>query len=236
MQNSKQIFCFTFAGGNASFFDEIEQDLPELAFVKCEYSGHGTRHREPLYQSFDELAEDMIRIFKDRYKGGEYALFGYSMGCITLVEVLKRLADLKGYPLPCHVFIAAHEPLSRTEYPDNAELTDSWVRERTIQFGTVPDKVLNNKSFWRMYLPLYRADYSMIGRYRFEEFNKNFHIPATIFYSETDTPKEGMYLWKDIFVADCDFKQFEGAHFFIRQHHEQMAETIRSAMIRREKQ
>ena len=44
MQNSKQIFCFTYAGGNASFFDEIEQDLPELDFVKCEYSGENLQN------------------------------------------------------------------------------------------------------------------------------------------------------------------------------------------------
>ena len=230
------LFFFPHAGGSAKSYSSFKRFLPkELTVVPMELSGRFTRSSEPLLDTVPDCVSDLIEKHSE-YITGEYALFGYSMGCITLVEVLKRLADLKGYPLPCHVFIAAHEPLSRTEYPDNAELTDSWVRERTIQFGTVPDKVLNNKSFWRMYLPLYRADYSMIGRYRFEEFNKNFHIPATIFYSETDTPKEGMYLWKDIFVADCDFKQFEGAHFFIRQHHEQMAETIRSAMIRREKQ
>ena len=235
MQKSKQLFCFTYAGGNASFFDEIEHDLPEFDFVKCEYSGHGNRHREPLYQSFDELADDMIRIFREHYNGGEYALFGYSMGCITLVEVLKRLMDMKTQPLPGHVFVAAHEPLTRKEYPDNgAEYTDAWVKERTIKFGALPERLLNNNSFWRMYLPLYRADYSIIGKYRFEDLDLISRIPATVFYSETDTPLADMKLWEKIFIADCAFRQFEGSHFFIQQHHEEMAGEIRSRMIRRE--
>lgn len=235
MQSSKQIFCFTYAGGTASFFDEIEQDLPELSFVKCEYSGHGKRHREPLYQSFDELADDMVRIFKERYNGGEYALFGYSMGCISLVEVLKRLMAMKNQKLPDCVFVAAHEPLTRKEYPgDGAEYTDSWVKERTIQFGALPEKIINNNSFWRMYLPLYRADYSIIGDYCFENLNLTSYIPATVFYSETDTPLADMRLWEEIFIADCEFKRYEGTHFFIKQHHEEMANDISSRMIRRD--
>ena len=87
----KQIFCFTYAGGNATFFDEIDKDLSEFELVKMEYSGHGTRHKEPLYASFDELADDMYAMLKSKYNGSAYALFGYSMGTITLVEILKRI-------------------------------------------------------------------------------------------------------------------------------------------------
>ena len=57
--NKPQLFCFTYAGGNASFFDGIERDLPEYELVKLEYSGHGTRHKEPYYQNFDELTDDI---------------------------------------------------------------------------------------------------------------------------------------------------------------------------------
>ena len=52
-----QIVCFTYAGGNKSFFDVIEKDLKEVELVKLEYAGHGERHKEILYQSFDELAD-----------------------------------------------------------------------------------------------------------------------------------------------------------------------------------
>ena len=99
----KQIFCFTYAGGNATLFE----------LVKMEYSGHGTRHKEPLYMSFDELADDMYAGLKSKYNGSEYALFGYSMGTISLVEVLKRIITDQKIPLPGHVFLAAHEPMTK---------------------------------------------------------------------------------------------------------------------------
>lgn len=225
--SNPQLFCFTYAGGSASFFDIIEKDLPDIELVKPEYSGHGTRHREPLCKSFDELTDDIYDKFKELYKGGEYAFFGYSMGTITLVEILKRIEADSEIKAPFHLFLAAHEPHSKMEligYSDKKP--DDWVKERTIRFGAVPDKLKNNKSFWRVYLPLYKADYSIIRNYKFENLNLCSKIPATVFYSEADTPRTEMELWKRYFAGDCDFYQYEGNHFFIREHHVEMAKVI----------
>lgn len=225
-----QLFCFTYAGGNASFFDGIEKDLPEVELVKLEYAGHGTRHRESFYQDFDELADDMLRLLKEQRSSEDYALFGYSMGTIALAEVLRKILTDTTLKNPTHVFLAAHEPHSKAEligFTDN-EL-DEWVKDRTIKFGAVPEKLLNNKSFWRMYLPIYRADYSIIGKYSFEELSLQTTIPATVFYSETDTPRSEMELWKKYFVGECEFFQYEGTHFFIQNHHAEMAYVIKNA-------
>lgn len=227
MQNRLQIFCFTYAGGNASFFDVIEKDMNGVDVVKVEYAGHGTRHKENLYRDFDELAEDVFKDLKDRYAGGEYALFGYSMGSIALVEVLKKIIATFNMENPSRVFLAAHEPHTKSELLgfNNDEL-DEWVKERTIKFGGVPGKLLHNRAFWRMYLPLYRADYTMIGKYQFERLNLKTDIPATIFYSETDTPLADMKLWKNYFIGECKYHRFDGTHFFIQEHHHEMAEII----------
>lgn len=232
MHEKKQIFCLTHAGGSAAFFDEIEEELPEFEVVKLEYSGHGSRHKEPLYSGFDELADEMYALVKKSYKGCEYALFGYSMGTISLVEVLKRIVDNQEIPLPDYVFLAAHEPKTNTEYKELSpdQCSDEWVKERTIKFGTVPEKLINNKSFWRIYLPLYRADYSIIGKYSFEDLDLKTDIPAVVFYSDTDTRHEDMLLWKDIFTGRCSYYRFEGTHFFIRDHHSEMANIIKNRM------
>lgn len=227
-----QLFCFTYAGGNASFFDVIEKDLPELELVKFEYSGHGTRHKEPLYKSFDELTDDLYGRCKNERNEEDYALFGYSMGTIALVEILKRIDADPEMGLPTHVFLAAHEPHSKVELAEySEEKLDEWVKERTIRFGAVPDKLIKNKSFWRMYLPLYRTDYSIISKYRFEDLDLVSKVSATVFYSETDTTRTEMELWTRYFVGECDFHQYEGSHFFIQEHHSEMAEVINEKML-----
>lgn len=224
-----QLFCFPYAGGNASFFDLIEGDLTGFELVKLEYAGHGTRHGEPCYQDFDELAEDVCRHLKRQYSGGDYALFGYSMGTITLVEILKRILCDPKMEAPLHVFLAAHGPHSKAELSGfAADELDEWVKDRTIRFGAVPEKLKNNKSFWRMYLPLYRADYSIIGTYKFEDLALRTVIPATIFYSEADTPRTEMELWRKYFTGDCAYYEFPGNHFFIQEHHKDMARLMNS--------
>ncbi len=224
--NRPQLFCFTYAGGKSDFFRIIENDLPDIELVAPEYPGHGTRHSEPLLYDFNELADDVFRQFKENWNGGSYGLFGYSMGTITLIEVLRRIIS-SGIKLPDSVFLAAHEPRTKRELSgfEKNELDDK-VKERTIAFGAVPDKLAENKLFWRIYLPLYRADYTMIGRYRFEVLDLRTDIPAAVFYSETDTPLSDMMKWKDIFTQECSFHEFSGNHFFINEHHKEIAEMI----------
>lgn len=224
-----QIICFTHAGGNKSFFDEIETDLKDFKIEKMEYSGHGERHKEEFYKNFDELADDIFKELQTRIVG-DYALFGYSMGAITLVEVLKRIIS-SGMSVPHHVFLAAHEPHTKSEllgFTDD-EL-DEWVKDRTIRFGTIPEELLNNRVFWRTYLPIYRADYTIIGKYEFDKLDLKTSVPATVFYSETDTPFEDMKQWNRFFVKECDFYQYSGTHFFIRDYHAEIAQVIKNKL------
>ncbi len=226
-----QIFCYTYAGGNASFFEMIEKDLPVFELVKPDYAGHGTRRKEPFYRDFTGLADDLFARFRAEYAGGEYALFGYSMGAITAAEVLKRILEDPELPKPVRVFLAAHEPHTKAELAGyTPEEIDEWVKERTIRFGGIPEKLLENKSFWRMYLPLYRADYGLIGKYRFEDLHFRTEIPATVFYSETDTPRKDMEEWRRFFTGECEYAEFPGQHFFIQEHHEEMARIMTAGM------
>ena len=223
-----QLFCFTYAGGTAVFFDDIEKDLEGIECVKLEYSGHGSRHKEEYYSDFKALADDMFNLFKCSHKGGDYGLFGYSMGSISLVEVLRRIKD-SGMQLPSNLFLAAHEPNTKHELLEySIGEVDVWIKDRIIKYGAVPLQLLNNSVFWRTYLPLYRADYMLIGKYKFEKLDISMDIPATVFYSETDTPLSDMKEWEKFFP--CDYYQYQGTHFFIQNHHEEMGKVIRSKM------
>lgn len=228
-----QLVCLTFAGGTASFFDQMDPYLSgDITLLKLEYAGHGVRHREPLYRSFAEMTDDLYPKLKQVLTPGEpYALFGYSMGSISALELLRRIAATGESPLPEHVFLAAHEPQTKRELLDfTPEKRDEWVRQRTIMFGGIPEKLLQNKSFWRIYLPIYRADYLLIGGYDFGHIGFRCQVPATVFYSETDTRFADMVKWRRYFTGPCDFYCYEGTHFFIREHTGEMAEVIKEKL------
>ena len=228
MQNKTQLFCFTYAGGTASFFDNIEKCLDNVDVIPLEYAGHGNRFKEPFYKDFNELADDLYNDLVNNYKGGMYALFGYSMGTISVVEVLKRIIDKHEMKLPDFIFLAAHEPYTKTVIRNFSESEmDDFVKERTISFGGVPEELINNKSFWRMYLPIYRADYSIIHKYNFEDLKLKSSIPAVVFYSENDTHFDKMKYWDKYFIKNCEYYEFEGTHFFMKEHYYDIANIIK---------
>lgn len=75
-------------------------------------------------------------------------------------------------------------------------------------------------------MPIYRADYTIIGNYEFEKLDIRTTIPLTVFYSETDTPLDEMKQWEKYFTGTVEYKRFDGNHFFIREHHSEMAQII----------
>lgn len=224
-----QLFCLTYAGGTAAFYNQLDQYInSSVEILKLEYAGHGTRQKEAFYQDFFELANDMYMQIKNLLKPAqEYALIGYSMGSISLVEILNLIIGKKEILLPRCVFLAAHEPITKKELRDfrDNEL-DEFVKERTIHFGGIPEKLINNKSFWRIYLPIYRNDYSIIAKYNFDSVKLRTYIPAVIFYSPTDTSANDMVLWKKYFVGKVEFIEYKGNHFFIQQHCKEICDVI----------
>lgn len=233
-----QLFCLTYAGGTAAFYDQLNAYIGDtIELIKLEYAGHGSRHKEPFYRDFFELANDMYNQIKERMNAEQqYALIGYSMGSISVVEILKLIIEKKEIGFPKCVFIAAHEPITRLKVSgDEDGMSDELVKERTIKFGRIPERLINNKSFWRMYLPLYRNDYSIIGKYDFNVVTLKTNIPTVIFYSPTDTKIENMLLWNKYFIGTLDFVAYEGNHFFIEQHCEDMCRIINEKLQMEEK-
>lgn len=224
-----QLFCFPYAGGTADFFSQLEPWFPShIELVKLEYAGHGTRHREPAYPDFSRLADDLYGEVKRLYRsGGRYALLGYSMGSVAAAEVLSRILQAGELSPPARVFLAAHGPSVKGELRNfRGDEADEWVKRRTIALGGVPEKLLENCTFWRVYLPLYRADYTLITNYDFRKLTLACEIPLTGLYGSQDILSEEMRTWKKYFQGECEFVEFKGSHFFITEHQKEVAELI----------
>lgn len=225
------LFCFPFAGGTMDFYNDIEIALGNrVKVVKLEYAGHGTRMKEPLYSNFEDVTNDLYpQIERTLYEFPkmEYSMLGYSMGSIAVFDMLLKMKEKRLQRKPWRVFLSAHEPQpvsSLRSVP--LEKIDDWVKKRTIEFGGLDRKLIENDIFWRVYLPIFRSDYLMIANYEFDSLKFNTVIPATIFYSEEDTPYSEMKEWKKYFVADCEFVKYCGPHFFIENYYEDMSNVI----------
>lgn len=230
-----QLFCFPYAGGTGDFFSCLTPWLPgSIELVKLEYAGHGVRRREPLCQSFSQLADDLYAALKSLYQPcGDYALFGYSMGSVAAVEVLVRILRDGQLPPPARVFLAAHGPSAKGELLNFQESeAEEWVKRRTIALGGIPEKLRENQTFWRVYLPLYRADFTLITNYDFSKLTLACEIPLTALYGSQDLLSQEMEVWRGYFQGECEFVEFEGNHFFITEHCQEAAELIAKRLER----
>lgn len=224
-----RLFCLPFVGGSGSFFNGLAQYLkPNIETVDLEYAGHMERRHEPFYRNFDELTADMYGQVRARVRPKEpYALFGYSLGAIAAAEVTKAILAKGELPPPAHVFLASHGPCVLGERVNaDGQDTDETVRQWTIRFGGLPEKLINSRTFWRIYLPIYRADYELITGYDFSRLDFVTGIPATALFSPEDIPRTNIEKWRDIFTGACDVLEYDGGHFFLREHEQEVADVI----------
>ena len=92
--------------------------------------------------------------------------------------------------------------------------------------GGIPEKLMNNQTFWRIYLPLYRADYTLLTKYDFGSLALDCEIPLTGLYGENDLTPEAMQVWRRYFHGACSFVRFPGGHFFMTRHCRETAALI----------
>lgn len=232
----KIVFCFSHAGGSADFFNLLEQAAPDIDFIKLEYPGHGKRLNESLCDSIREVVEKLYPIIVDIYKtksishSAEYGLLGYSMGSIAAFDMARYISERKEIDLPKHIFLAAHAPIARVSMNDISKSDiDEYVRQRTIEFNAVPQGLIENRAFWRVYLPIYKADYLMISGYTFEACEDISNIPTSIFFSGEDTAKEDIVKW-DNYFSTTEYYEYSGSHFFICDNYKKMAHIIAKKM------
>lgn len=229
-----QLFCFPFAGGNASFYNNLSECLePDIKVTALEYAGHGNRHQELFCRNLEELKEDLCnQICREYIAGEDISLMGYSMGAISIMILYNQLLEIKEIPKPKHIFLAAHEPFTRKEFLDFIKPeAEDLVKKRVAEFGGVPDRLLSKDVFWRTYLPIYKSDFYLIGLFDFEKENPRIDVPATLFFSESDTPRAQMEKWGQYLIAGYELIEYDGNHFFINEHYTKMAKIIKQRLM-----
>lgn len=221
-----QLFCIPYAGGTASFFRNVSGFLgSDMEVHLLEYAGHGNRRKESFYENLDSMLYDIankIKTLRDAKR--PYFIFGYSMGCMVTYEVVTRYFQ---QDTPAHIFLAAHEPPHLPfRGKDFALLNDDEFVEAMEAFGGVDERIKNNKRFWDIFLPPMRADYRYLNEYTWESGHEKLSCNVTVFYSEEDTKQKDMQQWEQHTLGEICLKRFDGNHFFLKEHEQEVASII----------
>lgn len=217
-QASLRLFCFHFAGGDASIFRLWTTQLPASVEVcPIELPGRATRRSEPPITQFPELLEKLAGMVLPFVKQLPFALFGHSFGGITAFELARWLRRNDG-PMPTRLFLSACPALHLRQAPPSpiTHLSDTeFLEEVATRFGT-PREVLTSDDVRDTVLPALRADLSVGESYRYQP-EPPLDVPISSFgaLQDPEVSQQEAEAWRHQTTADFRLRMFPGNHFFL---------------------
>lgn len=209
------MFCFPYAGGSSTLYEGNLHGLKEsFEMISLDYSGHGTKFGLPLYETMDDLLDDMYReVAEQLSKDESYCFFGYSLGCIVVYELACRLRD-NGYLLPRKLFLCSMEAPHRI--PENEwihTLSDEDFVNEMKRMGGIDEELFSDPLMLSVFLPMIRRDFQLHETYGKRE-HEILNTDALVMYSEEDISKENIKNW-DAVISNVEYLCYPGGHFFI---------------------
>ena len=214
------------AGASATMYLRWRRSLPEwIRVVPVELPGRGARLDEAFIEDFGQLID---RLCSDQANalGGRYALFGHSMGAL-LAYGIAQYQRAHSRPLPQAMFVSA-SPAPSTRDPNRfADKNDdaALIADLRRQGGT-PEELFGNEDLLRLALDTLGSDYRVCESFRFfasEPLSMPLHALAG---RQDDITAERIEAWRreagSVFTLDW----FDGGHFFIRQHEQQVLAAV----------
>ena len=221
---SVRVFCFPFAGGNASAYLKLISRLPEwLDVCLVELPGHGTRSQEALVNDVQKLSSKLHQELK-AYCDRPYVLFGHSMGALIALElahyiqqqpneVVKKYCQsliVSGRPAPSHARLGQ----------DHRLLDDDALMQNLSRFGGIPPELEQYPELMELAIPILRNDVSLIELAEpGQVYLKPLPIPllAVSGTTEPDFNYDGLISWRHYTSQWLGAKQIEGDHFYFQK-------------------
>jgi medium-chain acyl-[acyl-carrier-protein] hydrolase len=223
-----RLFCFPYAGGDASIFRTWEQHLPDqIQLCPVQLPGRKERIGERPARRIIDLVVEMTAELTP-YFDLPFAFFGHSMGALISFELTRYLARQRTGHLPVHLFVSGHRAphLPDPEPPIHALPEQEFINELRRLQGT-PEEVLQNKELRELLIPLLRADFALCEQYHFEE-SLPLRCPISVFGGLKDekTPYSLLIGWRKHTSEKVTFHLFAGNHFFLHSEQSYLLQTI----------
>jgi medium-chain acyl-[acyl-carrier-protein] hydrolase len=229
-QASLRLFCFHFAGGDASLFRLWTTQLPpSIEVCPIELPGRASRRAEAPITNFPELLETLASRVRPFLKQLPYAFFGHSFGGITSFE-LTRWMRRHGAPMPVRLFLSACPALHfrPRPAPPISHLSDAEFLDQIASRYGAPRGVLDSEEVRDTVLPALRADLLVAESYSYLP-EPPLDVPISSFGATEDpevSPEEAE-AWRQQTTRDFRLRLLPGNHFFLATERPRLHEAIR---------
>nr|WP_280515410.1 alpha/beta fold hydrolase [Xanthomonas sp. D-109] len=210
------MYCFAYAGGNASTFLDWQALMPDsIEVCGVQLPGRGARFREAPIHLLSALIRELAPAFS-RTVDRRFAFFGHSLGGLIAFELSRALAQL-GAVLPTHLFLSGvHAPRFRDHERNYHRLDDAGLAQVLRNYGATPSEILDQPDLLALLLPTIRADFAMAETYRYRP-GPRLSVPITALAGRDDERRtldqvDGWALETNAEFSTC---WFDGGHFFL---------------------
>lgn len=211
-----RLFCLPHAGGGATGFHTWPSALPAgVQVCAVLLPGRETRFSEPPIADFDRLLDaiaEQLRPWLDL----PFAVYGHSMGALLAFEWVRTL-ERDGARTPQWVFLsgrrapdAAPDPERLCDLPDRP-----FVEALTHIYQGIPEQLLQDPELLDFFLPILRADISVVESYRFRDAGP-LQAPLTVFAGVGDRSVtwDQLIAWRRHTRGRFAAQLFPGGHFY----------------------
>ena len=211
-----RLFCLPHAGSGSAAFYRWKRELSSTVDV-CPIllPGRETRVRENSLLDAVALVQELL-VSTRQFLDLPFAFFGHSMGSLLAYEWAVQLAE-NNLPAPLCLFVSGrdsvHLPLP---YPDIHRLSDeAFVGELQRRYGGTPDNLLADAELRELFLPILRADLSLVETYRRgPKIMLNCPILACAGFDDGSVSSVGLEAWRTLTTGNFSTRRFIGDHFY----------------------
>ena len=165
------------------------------------------------------------------YLDKPFAFFGHSMGALISFELTHALYHHCGQLPSCLMVSGRSAPqLPPTTQPIHT-LPDAHFLTEVRQFNGLPDDVFSNQELMNLFLPILRADFTVIETYEYTSPpSLACEIAAFGGLQDTKVSIENLEAWREQTNQKFSAHLLPGDHFFLHSAQDQLLQILKTKL------
>jgi medium-chain acyl-[acyl-carrier-protein] hydrolase len=211
-----RLFCFPYAGGNASIFRTWSSALPvDVEVCPVQLPGRSTRLMERLFTEMSPLVQVLAPALSSLLDK-PFVIFGQSLGALIGFELARQLRRQYGVN-PVRLFISAGRApqIPRRDSPIHTLPPKEFLVE-VRRLNGIPKELLEHEELMEIVLPILRADFALYETYEYSA-EPPLNCPISTFGGLQDgkVSRNDLEAWRDETTACSSLRMLPGDHFFL---------------------